>query len=364
MFYILIFFLVFSLQSNAAENPPLSEVFISQAIQGDLRPFNMKLEDLDRSELTRADQLLIEQFEQRFVKQNEAFAPQAGSEFMSRLLSTYRHYWTMSLMGERSPEDSAGWLNEQLVLLLTEYRGAAETKSIADPQDEFGSAIAAEGFHYLMDEAPPLQDLFLWKSQETREYSVRLTDQTRTVTVNFMDDFELLGWKYFASLGLASTTGWVQDGELYCVVWAYDRNSERFRVSYLQHEARHLADYELFPGLDSINLEYRAKLTELAYAFSTAHRILEDFTAKSAPNPSSPHAMANYRLTRALYLELFGRDFHESSDTWKNVSSERINRAARNLLEDNTGNLLHRQEKAQTPDFEGPGSQISETRLF
>ena len=339
MFFIFILSLTFSLQSYAAENPPLSEVFISQAIQGDLRPFSAKLEDLDRARLTTADQLLIEQFDQRFVKQDEIFAPPAGSEFLSGLLSTYRQYWTMSLMGEVSPDDSARRLNEQMALLLAEYGTASASESIADPQDALGSAIQAEGFHYLMDEAPPLQDLFLWKTQETREYSVRLTDQTRTVTVNFMDDFELLGWKYFASLGLASTTGWVQDGELYCVVWAYDRNSERFRVSYLQHEARHLADYELFPGLDSINLEYRAKLTELAYAFSTAHRILEDFTAKSAPNPASPHAMANYRLTRALYLELFGQDFHESSDTWKNTSPESINRAARKLLEDNTNEL-------------------------
>lgn len=339
LFFIFIFSLVFSLQSNAAESPPLSEVFISQAIQGDLRPFNTKLEDLDRSELTRADQLLIEQFDQRFVKQNEAFAPQAGSEFMSRLLSTYRHYWIMSLMGEGSPDDRARWLNEHLAILLADSGRTGVIKSITDPQDALGNAIEAEGFHHLMDEAPPLQDLFLWKSQETRHYSVKLTDETRTVTVNFMDDFELLGWKYFASLGLASTTGWVQDGELYCVDWAYDQNSERFRVSYLKHEARHLADYERFPGLDSVDLEYRAKLTELAYAFSTAHRILEDFTAKSAPNPESPHAMANYRLTRALYSELFGKDFHEPSDTWKNTSPERINRAARKLLEDNTNEL-------------------------
>jgi hypothetical protein len=81
-------------------------------------------------------------------------------------------------------------------------------------------------------------------------------------------------------------------------------------------------------------------LTELAYAFSTTHRILDDFTAKSAPNPDSPHAMANLRLTRALQQELFGNDVIQGLIAWENVSAEKINRAARKLLENSTKELV------------------------
>ena len=52
---------------------------------------------------------------------------------------------------------------------------------------------------------------------------------------------------------------------LYCVEWAYAPDTENFEVSYLKHEAQHLADFQRFPGLPSAELEYRAKLTELAF---------------------------------------------------------------------------------------------------
>jgi hypothetical protein len=213
-------------------------------------------------------------------------------------------------------------------------------------REKLGKRLDSEGIYYLDDIAPPLRDLFLWRKQEIRNYPVSLTDQTRTVRVIFMDDFQSLGWKYYASLGLASTTGWVENGELYCVDWAYDRSSERFKVSYLKHEARHLADYERFPGLDAVELEYRAKLTELAFAHQSAIRLLEDFINKSADNPHSPHAMANFRLTRDLQLELFGKAGPPTRFPWKQISTGRLNAAARLLLDKNTIQLVEKQSSA------------------
>ena len=49
-----------------------------------------------------------------------------------------------------------------------------------------------------------------------------------------------------------------------------DRTSETFLVSYLKHEARHFADTLDFPNLSGADLEYRAKLTELAFACGTS----------------------------------------------------------------------------------------------
>ena len=143
------------------------------------------------------------------------------------------------------------------------------------------------GIHFLDTPAPPLRDLFLWETEENTSYTVSLTDRTQKVRVTFMAGLYSVGWKQFATLGLVSTTGWVEGDRLYCVEWAYDRESENFEVSYLKHESRHLADFELFPELQSTDLEYRAKLTELVFATTSIMRLLDDFTNKSALNPDS-----------------------------------------------------------------------------
>ena len=201
------------------------------------------------------------------------------------------------------------------------------------------TVLAPEGVHVFEGSTPPLRDLFLWRRQESQRFEVQLTDGPVEVTVHFMDDFLAQGWKDFATLGLATTTGWVEDGELYCLAWAYDTGSENFEVSYLQHEARHLADLERYPEMDATELEYRAKLTELAFANRTLHRILEDFTAKAAENPASPHAMANWRVVHDIYWQLRGVEMPGTFDSWSGVRVGQVNRAARILLDTSNGRM-------------------------
>ena len=101
----------------------------------------------------------------------------------------------------------------------------------------------------------------------------------------------------------------------------------------------YLADFELFPELKSTDLEYRAKLTELVFASTSLIRLLDDFTNKSAPNPASPHAYANYRVTRDVYREIFGAPFPESGNPWQQVSGQSVSAVARDLLQRNTSAL-------------------------
>jgi hypothetical protein len=131
----------------------------------------------------------------------------------------------------------------------------------------------------------------------------------------------------------------VDGGTLYCVAWAYAPETEHFEVSYLKHEARHLADFEQFPGLSAAELEYRAKLTELTFAQQTTRRLLEDFSAKGAPNAGSPHAAANYRVVRDVYQELYGADYPDGAGVWMTVGANEVNGVARRLLERHTASL-------------------------
>jgi len=321
----------------------LSERFIALAIQGDLREAPALFEGLD-SDAASAELALRERFQQRFVDRRETRLPTSGNALVDAVIVVYREYWTDRLLQPPPHATSDREPGQALVEALAAHgwRGRAGSDAL-NPYALLDAALEQHQVYAYAGPAPPLQDLLIWNTQTTSEFEVELTDTVRSVKVVFMSDFYSQGWKHFATLGLATTTGWVEDGTLYCVEWAYAPGTEAFDVSYLKHETRHLADLERFPDLPSVDLEYRAKLTELAFAGSTQRRLLDDFTAKSAANPSAPHAEANHRVTRDLWRELYGKPFAGGEQAWMSVSRGKVNRAARRLLERNTAELMRQQ---------------------
>jgi len=310
--------------------------YISLAIQGDLSNAQ-KL--FDETDFTQHDSDLPSRHNARFVHHTEDFPPATGDEFADQVILIYRDYWAHTLTRRMTPQEGQSFLRDSLQALLRHADDAEYVDNDSDINIKIGALLQEKGFFYLDTEAPPLRDLFLWRNEETIEYTVGLTDQSQTVQVTFMSDIYSMGWKEFATLGLVATTGWVEGTRLYCVGKSYDRSSENFRVSYLKHESRHLADFERFPGLSSSELEYRAKLTELAFASTTLKDLLTDFTNKSAANPESPHAFANHRVTKDIYQELYDAPMPQSNTAWKNVDPMVVNRSARKLLEKNTEEL-------------------------
>lgn len=314
----------------------VADRYIALAFQGDLRGAKALLDTAAESPGSTELDDLRTQFRARFIDHSEAPAESSGNDFLDQVVAAYHSYWARVMMGEGTIEEANGELERRLAGLLPE---TGELSGHAVYQ-ELGRQIERAGYHYFDSAAPPYRELLVWKSQRVRSYHVALTDTSRTVRVVFMNDFVSLGWKHYATLGLASTTGWVDGGALYCVDWAYDTGSENFEVSYLKHEARHLADMERYPGLSTTELEYRAKLTELAYAWRSVGRLLDDFTAKSFDNPDSAHAQANFRLTRKLYDMIYGQPLPAGpGNPWADTSRSRINRAARALLEQDSRKL-------------------------
>ena len=313
----------------AASEASLSARYAALAIQGDLRPATHLFADIDSS-ASPTDRALAAAFRARFIGSTETEAPASGNPLVDRVIMAYRAYWREALVGDdltAAPDDRleaslAAALGPQLALERAGGDGVYST---------LATALESAGFRALVSDAPPLRDLFVWGRQETRAYDVELTDESRRVRVAFLSEFQSQGWKHYASLGLASTSGWVEGDTLYCVDWAYAPDSEAFRVSYLKHETRHLADLERFPGLSSAELEYRAKLTELAYATTTLPRLVTDFRAKAADNPDSPHAAANFRVTQQLAQALFG-DADVADARWAALNASEVNRVARRLL--------------------------------
>jgi hypothetical protein len=103
-------------------------------------------------------------------------------------------------------------------------------------------------------------------------------------------------------------------------------------VSYLTHEGRHFADYQLFPALEQIDLEYRAKLTELVYAEESLLSVLGHFVSAGSLNERAPHAYANECVVRNLSGEIFGEERVAERARWTQVPTDRVHEVARTLL--------------------------------
>jgi hypothetical protein len=126
-----------------------------------------------------------------------------------------------------------------------------------------------------------------------------------------------------ATCGVAQTGGWAKPDALYAVRASYDLASEEFRVSYLAHEGQHFADYARYPMLEQPELEYRAKLTEIALSTTTTATLLANFASLGGDSRDSPHAFAARRVTIAL----------------QGVPMERVREAAVEKLRDSTASL-------------------------
>lgn len=316
-----------------AAGDSMASRYIALAIQGDLSRASTLLQEESTGEETMAV-TLREKFDQRFLSPGATDEDIFARGFMGGITLAYQEYWKNALLGDSSHDLQLETLETRLAAVLRRFYGKpTDGSSVYQGLHE---AFRSQGIHFLDSPAPPLRDMFLWQSEKPGKYAVQLTDKRLVLNVHFMNDFLLRGWKDFASLGLATTTGWVEDGILYCLDWAYDKESENFQVSYLKHEARHLVDLAQYPDMESTELEYRAKLTELAFANRTLQRVLDDFTEKAAQNPDSPHAMANWRVVRDMHWALYGEELPENFTEWGRLDSGKVNRLARRLLALNT----------------------------
>ncbi|MGQ0720989.1 MAG: hypothetical protein ACT4PE_05375 [Candidatus Eiseniibacteriota bacterium] len=306
--------------------------YVSMALQGDLSGAAAHFEQADS--LSPAETRCFEEFRRRFVQAEEDLAV-PDDPFVGELVHTYRDYWRRALLGEIGEGDAEAFLTGRISELLARH-GIASDVGGDEALERMGDGIARAGLHHLGGMTRPHFDLMLWSRQDTTRYDVELTDGRRTVTVVGVGDFLVRGWSEFATIGRASNGGWAKSEALFCLVDDYDLESENFRVSYLQHETRHFADYELFPALDQIELEYRAKLTECAFAVETLPEILASFASRAERNPAAPHSFANEAVVRHLSRELFGEDFVAVEGRWREVAPDRIHATARELLARNT----------------------------
>ena len=221
--------------------------------------------------------------------------------FALRVLRAYQAYWRAALLrpAARQHEEAK---------LLAALRRVLSRDDLPD-MDALEPALAARlrvpGYYSLQGMTGPLRELMLWSKEDAREIRVELPEGAHTTKVLVLDDFASLGWSDFATCRRRGTGGWATTDALYAVRPRYaNLEDETFRVSFLGHETQHFADYARFPGLAPWELEYRAKLTELALADETRSTVLRKLTEDQGDDPASPHAYANKRVLAALRRRL------------------------------------------------------------
>ena len=217
------------------------------------------------------------------------------------VLAVYRAYWRRALLNPAARPAEEERLRHDLAASL----GAAPATDMTEIENRLTARIEAEGFHVLIGVTPPLRELMLWRSQTSETREVALPEGVHDTRVVMLDDFASFGWLGFATCERHYSGGWVRPDGIYAVRpgWS-DLNDESFLVSFLGHESQHFADKARYGELASWELEYRAKLTELALADRTLARLLDAFAHNQGDDVAIPHSYANRRVLAALRSRL------------------------------------------------------------
>ena len=276
--------------------------------------------------------------------------PAVTESFARAILAAYRCYWRAALARPAARADEEANLLEALRNLICRQ----DVVDFDTMEPLVAERLRLAGCHSLQGLTGPLRELLLWTRQDIREYRVALPGGEPTTRVFVLDGFVSLGWGDYATCGRRGTGGWATVDALYAVVPRYaSLDGEEFRVSFLGHETQHFADLARFPGTPQWELEYRAKLVELAQASNTRTRVLRKLSEDQGDDPALPHAYANKRVLAALARRL---RVPEGADLDQIDVARLQTEAASELMEDTRRRRATRPAKAAEVR-EGPGGQ-------
>lgn len=299
---------------------------IGQILRADGPGAKASLGELSPQSLSTKDAALLQCMMRRLDGPPEAprivsSATQKPDEFVDRALLLYRDYWQQSVSdpGKRSQTETK--FAEGLSALIGKPAGT----DVASLEPLLKDALEQHGYHSLEGKTGLLHELMIWSKENTKVEAVKLPELTNRTTVHYLDDFVSTGWSSYFTCDRTGTGGWTTDAGLFVVVPGYKSLSdENFRVNFLAHESQHYADFKRFPNLKPWELEYRAKLVEVAYAVTTSAKVVDSFLANQGDNPDDQHSYANHRVIDALTARLK----LASSAELKMVPVPRLQRAA------------------------------------
>ncbi len=342
--YLYFFLLICSVQLSNAQTPLdtaqpkfIFKSLYNYAIQEDVKTILAILDTLPSYRLAETDLPVKEKYYSRFVSGNEIFDYNTEDQLIKDVFDIYRVYWTSVLLKHKSLESADSILlidlSDYLVKNYSDENNWDKTDIANEPFKYFSKLLTTNGYFNNVDgKTGNLYDIYIWKTQDTVNYDVELTDGNISVPVLFMKDLITLGWEEYATFGNAYPGGWPKDSVLYCVAKAYDTAKENFKVSYLVHEAQHFSDIKKYNEIPSWKLEYRAKLAELTKADENLYKLLAYFTRGSKDDSTLSHPYGQYCVIRDLSGKIFNESFINDSEIWRSINADSIHKASEELL--------------------------------
>jgi hypothetical protein len=248
-----------------------------------------------------------------------------------QVLAAYRNYWKAVMLKQQTVAVAEAQLLATLNTILP--AGDWDRSSLQAASDQVKLYLDKQGWHTLTGVTTPLYELMLWHKEDVQHYPVQLPETKTEVTVAFMGEFATRGWLDYETCGRYGTGGWAEQDRLYALDDAYDRNSENFKVSYLDHEGQHFSDYQRFPKLEAAELEYRAKLVELTLSRESTRKLLLTFAGSAKQGRSASHPHAEYWLMTQMSERLLGsKQIVTQEQAWSKVDDGAVRETARQLL--------------------------------
>ncbi|AZU64233.1 hypothetical protein [Neobacillus mesonae] len=314
----------------------MKQELYSYCLQGDINKVMDYLNNLP--EATSIERIKI-QYTNRFFSENPKFEYKTKDPWIRSVINAYYQYF-ISVMTKRENVEIA---EDKLINKLNEWFPDHDDKTDLDSIEmQLEKEFNTRGFYFLGGVTPPFRGPYIWRKQEKCEYNVQIPSGMKKVTVYFMEDFIMHDWLHFATFGERAAGGWATKDGLYCVKERYSTELDKpnFLISYLAHEAQHMNDYDQFPNLGSLDLEYRAKLVELIYHPSNNDTLIQKFLSDSDTNRDHPHPYASYLVCVNLSNLLFNSTFETNPIKWKSIESEILSNTAKDLLKNHTQLLV------------------------
>ena len=335
------------LRAQHMQPTPVMNAYFNMLFAGDLSGAPDLFDEMESDPMTA---MMQSRYQARFVDKTSSLDLSALEDPAVRSIAErYQLYWREALTGV----DTKDALERALLADVDTHLIADGFDSAGDDEDLLQKNLEAfletKGVFAQAGKTAPLQDLMLWLDNEQSVETVELTDGTYEIPLNQLSNFVSYGWMNFGSFGMTSAGGWAETDGLYCICVAYDLSSERFKLSFLKHEGRHHIDLQRYPELKAADLEYRAKLTELAFAENEMDRLLAHFTDGANRIENAPHPLANWYVVNGLAEKLTGSPAPESGIDWSGFDKVEIQKAARTLLKEHT----HAIEKEGAATTEG-----------
>lgn len=305
---------------------------ISLCLQGRCKEGLSVAHKINVAQLPLKKRRVVEAFIERFS--SNIHVQKKSENSIQKLISIYEEYWHQVLLDSTKSAQSEKRLLRNILSWLKKVRGIKmKTSSAEKIVTRLKKEIEAMGYFCITGTVSPFQELEIWRKQRPITYSVRLPETNEKVKTILMSEFLTKGWLAYSTMGLQFPGGWAKKEGLYCNTHAYNLKSEKFRVSYLGHEAQHYSDYKRFPQLGQADLEYRAKLTEFALAKKTSKKMYQVFASRADYNKKSPHAFSYFCVVRDLAKAMKGHEnFNLLAENPSAIKTKEINRAAESLL--------------------------------